>query len=318
MADFLSRLEDGFRDAASDLRDWLTDFLDIEDVGQAPAAAVGNPVQILLADSGPIAGGRGADTLTGTASADLLLGGGGGDSLIAGDGNDVLIGGTGNDRLEGGAGDDRLDGGGGDDVILAGDGNDIILASLGADAVDGGAGTDTIMFDTAADGVDIVLNGSGPDDPGLTQLAPLPGTTVVDRVENFIGSAFDDRVFGGEADNVIQGGAGNDLLRGLGGDDVVLGGESDDILDGGAGVDRLIGGGGADRFRFVFSDNDSVADYSRSQGDVVELREGPDYLFVTQGDALSIQLEDGAEIVTLAGVRSADQVAVDYVGGVAL
>jgi Ca2+-binding RTX toxin-like protein len=63
-------------------------------------------------------GGRGNDTLSGSAAGDLLDGGRGNDFLSGGNGADVLNGGRGdgNDTVNGGAGRDTLTGGAGDDT----------------------------------------------------------------------------------------------------------------------------------------------------------------------------------------------------------
>ena len=60
---------------------------------------------------GILDGGRGDDTLTGSAGNDLLLGGEGDDKLLGLAGRDVLIGGDGHDSLTGGVGDDLMIGG---------------------------------------------------------------------------------------------------------------------------------------------------------------------------------------------------------------
>ncbi len=73
---------------------------------------------------------------------------------------------------------------------------------------------------------------------------------------------------GNGLDNVIRGNAGANELRGEAGMDV---------LDGGAGRDQLTGGSGADRFRFSTAgafgaaQADRITDFSRSEGDRIEL-----------------------------------------------
>ena len=52
-------------------------------------------------------------------------------------------------------------------------------------------------------------------------------------VENFIGSAFDDRIIGlKDASSIIDGGAGNDTIFGQTGDDTIYGGDGNDFIYG--------------------------------------------------------------------------------------
>ena len=92
----------------------------------------------------------------------------------------------------------------------------------------------------------------------------LTGTAAI----NGTGNALDNLINGNEAANQLRGGAGADTLNGLAGND---------ILDGGAGRDTLTGGTGADRFRFSAGSGfgqaqaDHITDFSRSEGDRIEL-----------------------------------------------
>src|SRR5262245_52372863 len=61
-----------------------------------------------------------------------------------------------------------------------------------------------------------------------------------------IGTAFDDRIYGGPMGGNWALEIGNDVLRGLGGNDVLYGFGGRDTLDGGAGRDTLLGGNGDD------------------------------------------------------------------------
>lgn len=79
------------------------------------------------------------------------------------------------------------------------------------------------------------------------------------------------------SDDVLLGSDGDDALYGHDGNDVLLGGAGDDRLVGGLGVDRLEGGSGADTFAFLSTfesgplDIDSVLDFNREEGDVIDL-----------------------------------------------
>lgn len=68
--------------------------------------AQGTFVQATKAATPIIAGGMGADKLTGSAASEIIIGGNGNDTLSGGGGNDVLIGGRGSNTLDGGAGQD--------------------------------------------------------------------------------------------------------------------------------------------------------------------------------------------------------------------
>ena len=90
-------------------------------------------------------GGRGNDTLIGTALGDALNGRGG---------NDRIEGQDGHDRIRGGAGRDLLFGGNGNDLLLGqGSSGDTLRGGDGTDSLDGGAGTDRIFND----GIDMIF-----------------------------------------------------------------------------------------------------------------------------------------------------------------
>lgn len=133
-----------------------------------------------------------------TTSADV------GDTLSGLGGNDHLYGGAGNDILDGGADNDRLVGGDGDDTLIGGAGADTMLA---------GAGTDTASYADSASGVIIDL-GSGVSWDGTSN-------DVFTSIENAIGSAFNDTIYGTGGANLLIGGAGADNLYGFNGVDTV-------------------------------------------------------------------------------------------------
>jgi Ca2+-binding RTX toxin-like protein len=83
-----------------------------------------------------VLGGKGNDTITGTANADKLSGD---------DGNDIIHGGDGKDVITGGVGNDQLFGDGGNDTIFANDGlKDSISGGLGVDKAKRDAGLDVV------------------------------------------------------------------------------------------------------------------------------------------------------------------------------
>jgi len=201
-------------------------------------------------------GGLGADTLEGGAGNDTLFGGDGNDTLKGQSGADRLMGAAGNDLLDGGSGDDTLDGGSGNDTLLGGDGNDSLIGGSGADRLSGNAGNDILNGGLGAD----TLNGGAGND-------------------TLLGGADNDLLNGGSGADLLEGGAGHDKLLGGDGNDTLLGGAGNDRLVGGAGKDVLTGGLGADQFVFVnrldsgttAAGRDMITDFSRGQGDVIDL-----------------------------------------------
>jgi hypothetical protein len=79
------------------------------------------------------------------------------------------------------------------------------------------------------------------------------------------------------AEDTVFGRDGHDTILGLGGDDILYGDGGNDTLNGGAGADRLFGGLGKDQFVYNAATEsgvaapDSIADFSRSQGDRINL-----------------------------------------------
>lgn len=105
--------------------------VDLSQTGPGRNASVGGTPEDRLVSIENVIGGRGNDTLAGSAGANRLTGGQGNDLLTGAGGADVLTGGQGNDTLSGGVGNDRLSGGAGADVFLFAAG----LASAGIDAI---------------------------------------------------------------------------------------------------------------------------------------------------------------------------------------
>ncbi len=91
----------------------------------------------------------------------LLAGGAGADRITGGAGNDAIGGGAGKDVVKSGAGNDAVSGGGGADVVETGAGNDRLRGNGDADQLDAGAGDDiTFSLDAARDSSDC---GTGTD-----------------------------------------------------------------------------------------------------------------------------------------------------------
>ena len=181
--------------------------------------------------------------ITGNTGNNILDGVAGNDIINAGLGNDTLIGGLGNDTLNGEAGNDTLNGGAGNDALNGGAGNDTYLFPViaqGNDTIADVSGVDTISFAGTPATASIRFN------LGLTTAQTVGGGTSIklaaaDAIENVIGGAGGDRLFGNTLDNSLEGVAGNDTLSG---------GAGNDTLSGGLGTDLLIGGAGNDQFVF--------------------------------------------------------------------
>jgi Ca2+-binding RTX toxin-like protein len=115
----------------------------------------------------------------------------------------------------------------------------------------------------------------------------LTGTAAI----NGSGNALDNLINGNGAANELRGDAGND------------------ILDGGAGRDLLTGGTGADRFRFATAgafgtaQADRITDFSRSEGDKIELSRSA--FGLAAGATLSFQaVNSDAELTRALGSSS--------------
>ena len=194
----------------------------------------------LGSDTVSYANASGAVTVTLTATGGSSTGAGGNDTLLSIENatgsafNDTIVGNAAANILDGGAGNDSIQGGGGDDILIGGS---------GADTLDGGTGINTVDYSASSAAISVNLQngkGSGGDAAG----------DVISNVQNVIGSAFADKLLGGNGANTLNGGAGNDQLNG------------------GAGADVLIGGAGSDTFVFnsttdigIGASTDSILDF---------------------------------------------------------
>ncbi len=196
----------------------------------------------LFGDDGQdaISGGKGHDALDGGTGSDKLSGGDGNDTVSGGEGADTLYGDAGDDAMYGDGGSDVLDGGPGNDVLVGGAGDDSLLGGsgndaygfnadllLGHDTVADRSGTDTLDFSstsTAGVIVDLAQTGLQTVIPGNLDVTLSQGTTV----ENVIGGAANDFLFGNAQANRLDGGLGSDVLMGRAGNDTLLGGSDND------------------------------------------------------------------------------------------
>ena len=304
-------------DAAGDA---LTDIERIVGSGQGDVLRGSDETDHLVGAGGDdeLAGRAGDDTLAGGAGADTLDGGAGDDAVSYADsgagvqvnldtdtrsGGDAagdrlnsiesIIGSAHNDGLTGDGKANRLAGGAGDDTLRGGAGDDVLEGGAGADVLDGEGGTDTLSYAGSASGVVVIL-GNGTVSGGDAQ-----GDTFA-NVENVVGSARTDSLYGDDGANRLDGGAGDDRMAGWygadelygeegadrlygnAGNDVLDGGVGNDFLSGGPGADTLSGGGGADSldgdtgadtFRYsaaadsTVANPDRILDFSGSDGD---------------------------------------------------
>ncbi|KQV33397.1 MULTISPECIES: hypothetical protein [unclassified Rhizobium] len=258
-------------------------------------------------------GGYGNDTVFGDAGNDTLLVGYGTDTFDGGAGSDTvsfaniytsitltltattttwtyytsakltfqlvenLIGSSYADTLTGNAGNNVLDGANGNDILDGGAGNDTLIGGDGDDTLKGGAGSDAASYATAKNAVKVDLAIAAAQVTGA-------GKDTFSSIENLIGSAFDDQLFGNAAANTFTGGLGDDFIDGRTGVDTasygdatagvtvnlsltgsqdtkgagfdklvsienLIGSAFDDRLTGSAAANILSGGGGDDTLR---------------------------------------------------------------------
>jgi len=103
---------------------------------------------------------------------------------------------------------------------------------------------------------------------------------LLSGADEIIGSTSSDRLAGFNGDDYINGKAGNDRLEGWAGKDTLKGDAGNDTLCGGTDKDTLYGGTGRDYFDFnkitesgiTSSSRDIVKDFSKLQGDKIDLR----------------------------------------------
>ncbi|MGF1464203.1 MAG: hypothetical protein ACFB2Z_13785 [Maricaulaceae bacterium] len=205
------------------------------------------------------------------------------ENAVGGAFDDTLIGDDGDNVLTGNGGADTLTGAGGDDTFV----------SDGLDAVDGGEGSDTVDFSGLSEGiiVDLDLNtppaggesqdGAILDAPPAAGGVPVNGVNLID-IENVIGTAFDDVLFGNNEVNVLDGGAGDDVFHSFGGADFVNGGD---------GIDTVLftAGGG------VTVDLDDDGNAVASVGDTLT---GIENIQGSGADANDISGNSGANVLT--------------------
>lgn len=209
-------------------------------------------------------GGSGDDVVIGGTRGDDLVGEEGDDQLYGEKGDDFLMGDSGRDLLRGGDGNDYLRGEADDDHMFGDAGDDRLEASLGSDRINGGAGSDRVEYYAAEAGVTVNLQA------GIARESAGNFVDHLASIENAAGSSFADVLRGSNAANRLNGDAGDDALFGRGGNDRLSGGSGDDRLEGGAGADLFVVGE-ADGDAGTDIGSDLIADFDRSEGDLIDL-----------------------------------------------
>ena len=105
-----------------------------------------------------------------------------------------------------------------------------------------GAGLDAIDASSAAQAAIIYLTPGYQGFLGATKSDKITtaGQITVNFgtvIENLMGSAYDDHLYGNEVGNSIEGGTGNDTIEGWDGNDTLVGGPGNDVVNGGNGID---------------------------------------------------------------------------------
>lgn len=185
------------------------------------------------------------------------------------------------DTLRGGAGDDTINGLAGNDYLRGDDGSDQISGGAGFDDINGNVGNDTGW---GGEGSDWVVGGKDQD--------------------LLYGENGDDVVYGNLGNDTCDGGSGVDWVRGGQGDDSLSGGDGNDWLSGDRGSDTISGGAGADVFHtFADAGVDRVLDFSRAQGDRVQVDPGTTWLMSQVGSDVVIDMTGGGQMV-LVGIQA--------------
>ena len=149
------------------------------------------------------------------------------------------------------------------ETMIGGADDDTVFGSTGADMLNGGAGSDVLVYALSAAGVTVNLAtgaASGGDAQG----------DMISGFERISGSPFADALSGNGAANYLFGGLGDDKIRG---------GSGADTIGGSGGRDEMWGGGAGDTFVFTSASEsgtttatrDAIMDFSRSQGDRIDL-----------------------------------------------
>jgi serralysin len=242
----------------------------------------GNTAHNILYGDNNESGVGGDDTVNGDEGHDTIFGGEGNDDVNGMEDNDLLFGNDGNDNVHGASGIDTVEGGAGADSISGGSDIGDTLSYTSSNAavrVSLGLGWCTVsgghaQGDSVYGFTDVI--GSGFADVIVDSVKGFNGSNI----NLFLGEGGNDRMLLGGGNDTGLGGDGADQILGEDGNDQLSGGAAGDLLTGGLGRDRLTGDAGADRFIFAkatdstlaVAGRDTIADFSRGQGDKIDLR----------------------------------------------
>jgi len=168
-------------------------------------------------------------------------------------------------------------------------------------------GTDTLDYSGFAQNQRINLNAELFSDVGgrVGNVSIARGSVI----ENAIGGAGNDTIYGNAANNALTGGNGNDILLGNDGDDVLDGGAGANVLAGGSGNDTLTvsasgneiyGGTGNDIFNVV-SRSDTIIEFVGEGTDEVRTTAS---IYVLAANIENLTLTDTASHVAIFGNTS--------------
>jgi Ca2+-binding RTX toxin-like protein len=124
--------------------------------------------------------------------------------------------------------------GGGTVHVLGGSGGNVFHVNSAppfALSLDGGTGSNWLNYAGYGSGVTVNL-----------AMQTATGLAGISRIENVVGSRFNDTLTGDASNNILIGLGGNDVLQAGSGRDVLIGGAGNSTLQGGSGQDILIGG----------------------------------------------------------------------------
>jgi VCBS repeat-containing protein len=131
-------------------------------------------------------------------------------------------------------------------------------------------------FTGGGDPNDFDANGTaGPDTISANSTTGFAyGGTGDDTINGNTSPSLVDHLYGGSGNDRISAKQGNDQLFGGSGNDVLIGNDGDDLLVGGYGADTSTGNGGADTFRFLDlkDTNDTITDFTKSEGDKIDFQ----------------------------------------------
>ncbi|MGD9814817.1 MAG: PQQ-dependent sugar dehydrogenase [Hyphomonadaceae bacterium] len=264
------------------------------------------------------------DTIYGTGGANLLIGGAGADALFGFDGVDTVSYAASNAGVTvnllagtGGGGHAQGDTLNTIENVIGSAFDDVFVSNAAANTFTGGAGRDTISYAGTAQGVIVDLVN------GLTWDGAV--NDVVSGIENMIGGAGNDQLWGNSGNNVFSGGAdGTDIFSGGGGFDTAsyaasltaviidlgsaatwdgsdndflsqihgaIGSALGDDIRGTGGVDQIDGGAGADLLRGNDDADVFVFRAGQANGDTIadfagqSAATGDSFVFVGYGTA---------------------------------